>query len=495
MRFLHLTVIAIIASICLSGCKSTEKAAISHDISGKDNNKTQTDAAGSIGQYSISKKQLEHRLRGELLHANERNSDLPMPLSPELMLKEMLFEKAMIIEGRNRGYLEQGYNQKLVDDFRKKYLYKKILDKYVKKHLEITDKDIQKKMNEDPTLEWNQAEKLVTRERTVKLLDEYHENLLNKYKVNKYKENYSKIIELHGKLKSQSPGAGRMTFVRVKQVAQDLTDSEKSIVLASFDDKKITSKDWFYQICDMSPPSRPDNLNTPAGVDNILDNTIKIHLFVHEAVQKGLSQTEEFRILLERREEKVLLHSMKYMIMKQIAENYTDKQLKDLYESNKELFKKDDKIKIRQMWCSSFESARKAREAWEKGEDFNKLQKEYCNLKWKNSRYVHRHNEGIYFDRFEKASEGDIIGPIKGVYKEEEFKWRVLKITEKKSRGYNQFNDNYKRTVKSKIWYQKKQKARENLKKELFKKYNAEINEDVLDQVKDPLELQRATFD
>ena len=71
----------------------------------------------------------------------------------------------------------------------------------------------------------------------------------------------------------------------------------------------------------------------------------------------------------------------------------------------------------------------------------------------------------------------------------------MLKITEKKSRGYNQFNDNYKRTVKSKIWYQKKQKARENLKKELFKKYNAEINEDVLDQVKDPLELQRATFD
>jgi hypothetical protein len=438
-----------------------------------------------IGDCIITKEDLMTRLMMELRpKPYEHRVDFEAA-DANTVLTKMIAEKAMVMEMRKEGYVVDEIVSTSLRRTTERNLAKLLLEKQLKNKIKVEESEIKTTMKAN-NLTRERAKQMLERTKAKRFIDEYYDGIMKKRNVKKLRDNFARAAQIHLRLLLQPKEQQRLRFIRLKQVRDELTSEEKNIVLASFDGGRVTLKDWFNTLCDMSPPSRPRDLHTLDGVERLLDNALRLPLFVAEAKELGLDRDKN--LLKEDRERKdgVLLGEARKRKMRDIPEP-NEQEMVAYFKENKGAFGTPPMIKIDQIWCQDLATAQKVKGQLKSEKDFESVRQKHSLQKEGSPFDTHPGEEGIFFQDLWKSEPNDIVGPIKGFYGAE-IKWRVVKILEKKPAKNEGYSDNVKNHVKMKITEERRNKALDKYRKELLRKYPYTIYRDRIEDI-DPLDI------
>jgi len=426
-----------------------------------------------IGDYFITKEELEERLRVEIRPAYEEYSGKVEPVDAKTVLMKMIAEKAMVIDARKQNLLEDKGVAERLKQFRERGLVDLLLRNQLQGKLTVTDAEIEEKMKASPKLTRERAEGMLKSQKARKLVDQFYDELYKKRHVRKFNHNFPKVVRIHQGLLLESAKKNRMAFIRIKQV-KNLPPEEKNVLLAVYEGGIITLKDWFDMLCESSPPSRPKDLNTVEGVERLLDRTLRMPLFVAEAKERGLEKDEDYQKRVKYQEDMRLLGLVRSRKFREVTDEISDEEIVAHFNENKRKFAIPPRIKIDQIWCQDFETARQVKAELTRGKDFEAVKQEYSVAKETKPFNTVPAGEGVFFDDLWRGQPNDILGPIKGFYGRG-LMWRVVKILEKKPSEPVEFSDDIKGRVKESIRSERRQAAMDQYRKELFEKHQYKI--------------------
>jgi len=438
-----------------------------------------------IGPYSITREELEKQWLMDLrpYDYDYYDEEAPPPDAMETLVK-MVGEKAMVLEARAKGMLE---NERITDTA-KRYRQKRLASLLVQTRLEgkvnASESEIEAKMKSDPKLDKARAEQMVKSDKARALWGRYYQQIYKKRNVKKFKENYSKVRQAHRRLLHQPEYPRRQSWILNSQVRSQLTPEEKQTVLATFDEGKITLEDWFNSLCDVVPPRRPKVVNDSV-VDKFVDAALQMPLLVAEAKSLGLHKNPELIEQVREYEDRLLLGKVRSGIYKDVNEP-TEQQMKGYFKENKEKFANSASIKIDPIWCNTLAEAKKVRAELDEGKDFEQLKQKYSLEKELKAFTTQPGNETIFWDKLWAADPNTIVGPVKGFYRDG-VKWRVVKVLEKNPAKPKEYDENMLPQIKNRMMSEKRDTMLAEYRKELLAKYTHHIyadkvkNIDVLD--------------
>jgi len=448
---------------------------------------TDPNIVAKIDLYTISKDELEERLMRELRpNPYELRGEDETP-DAESVLMEMIAEKAMVMEARKQNLHEDETTHKVIKDFKDKRFVNSLLLDYLKGKITVTNDEIDKHIKANPDMDRERAKAMLTRAKSGQLLDKYYDQLYKKFHVRKLSENFYKTAQIHNRLLNWPKEPRKATFIRIRQIKEELTPEEQNIVLATYDNGKITLKDWFDTLCEMSPPSRPKDLNTRQGVENLLDRALKMPVFVAEAKLLGYDKDE--KILKEAREyeDRILLNKARKEKIKDIIGPVPEEQIIDYFNKNKKEFGTQNMIMIDQIWCQDLKTAQKVKSELDDGKDFEAVKQAYSFEKKSTSYNTSFSSEGMFFKDLWNSEPNEIVGPIKGFHIDG-IKWRVVKIMEKTPAKIKEYSADMNREIESKVLTKQRNAALEEYRKELMEKYSYEMYADRIKDV-NPLDI------
>jgi len=279
------------------------------------------------------------------------------------------------------------------------------------------------------------------------------------------------------------------------QIREELSEEQRNIPLAKFDGGTVTIKDLLLQIHGITPNKRPRNLNTMQGIDELLDKTAPMRLWVSEAKRFGFHKKAEYIRTARDREDKYLFSMVRREVVMPVAEA-TDAEVREYFEQNKEDFRKKDSLKIDQIWCEDLETANKVRAELDGGKDFATTREQYSLKKRQRPIRASVESDGVFLTELWAAEPNDIVGPLKGFYPvidrqrlqtRWEIKWRVVKILEKELGAPRDFSKSAS-GVEGVIKRQRRKAALDTRRNELLQKHKYTL---YLDRVKgiDPFEI------
>ncbi len=440
-----------------------------------------------IGDYVITGEELEKRLMMELRPDDYENyNEQAEPVDAKTVLMKMIAEKAMATEARKEGYLEDEMTQALIKRYRQRRLVNLLLQKRLQGKVTVTDSEIKEKMKADPKLDQARAEAMLKNTKMRILFDQYYKQIYEKFHVEKLTDNFPKAVEIHQRLLLRPKTPRRMNFIRISQIRDELTPKEKNIVLATYDHGKITLKDWFETLCESAPPSRPRDLNTVKGVERLLERTLSMPLLVSEAELLGLDKDKNLLKQVREYEDRRLLSEAKLAKYKEV-EDPTTEQIAAYFDKNKEVFRTHRTLKIDQIWCQDLKAARKVKAELDSGEDFESVREKYSLEKKGTSFHTAPGGEGMFWEDLWKGDPNEIVGPIKGSYRDG-FKWRIVKILEKNPGEVKEYSSDMENRVKWRMVGEQRNALLEKYSKELLGKYPYEIYADRIKDI-DPLDI------
>ncbi|MBA7630273.1 hypothetical protein ES703_37794 [subsurface metagenome] len=440
-----------------------------------------------IGDYVITREELEKRLMMELRPDDYENyNEQAEPVDAKTVLMKMIAEKAMATEARKEGYLEDEMTQALIKRYRQRRLVNLLLQKRLQGKVTVTDSEIKEKMKAEPKLDQARAEAMLKNTKMRILFDQYYKQIYEKFHVKKLTDNFPKAVEIHQRLLLRPKTPRKMNFIRISQIRDELTPKEKNIVLATYDHGKLTLKDWFETLCESAPPSRPRDLNTVKGVERLLERTLSMPLLVSEAELLGLDKDKNLLEQVREYEDRRLLSEAKLAKYKEVKDPATE-QIAAYFDKKKEAFRTHRTLKIDQIWCQDLKAARKVKAELDSGEDFESVREKYSLEKKSNPFHTGPGGEGMFWEDLWKGDPNEIVGPVKGSYREG-FKWRIVKILEKKPGEVKEYSSDMENRVKWRMVGEQRNALLEKYGKELLGKYPYEIYADRIKDI-DPLDI------
>jgi peptidyl-prolyl cis-trans isomerase C len=450
----------------------------------------QPDTVARIGDYAITKKELEQKLMAKIRPYNYEQLDEQVEtFDINEVLLEMVAEKAMIMEGRKQGYLQDEEIGIVIDRFKDRKLANMAWLKYIqgrKGALEVTEEEIDKQVKANPKLNQARAKLQLQRQKATQLFEQYYNQLCEKFHLKKESANFLKAAQIHDRLLSKPKTPRKQWWILTTQIREELIPEERDTVLATYDGGKITMKDWLYALMEMSPPSRPKDLNTEKGVETFLNRALRVPIFVAEAKSLGFDKDKDFLQELREREDMSLLGKTMSEKVKDVNEP-TEAQIIAYFEKNKEKFGTPRTLRIDQIWCSDLETANKVKTELESGKDFEAAKTEYSLQKQGKPVNIYPGSEGIFFQDLWKGDPNQIVGPIKGFYSEG-LKWRIVKILEKKPAEIKEYSADMKNRIKWRMMGEQKETILADYRKELLQKYPYKIYVDRIKDI-DPLDI------
>jgi hypothetical protein len=440
-----------------------------------------------IAYYTITKGELEKRLMTELYPRDHGHYDEnARPADAKTVLLKMVAEKAMIIEARAEGYLDDEKTSASIKRFAERKLVNLLLQRYIEGKINVTEDEIKQRMQADPKLDKARAKAIVERAKANILLDQYYKRIYGKSEVKKLSQNFPTVIKIHQRLLSNPRQTRKVNFIRTSQVRDDLSQQEKSIVLAQYKTGKITINDWFTALCDIVPPRRPRDLNTPKGIDQLLERALRMPLMVSEAKSLGLDRDKDFVKQIRDYEDRRLLGEAKSAKRKELKEP-TAEQIIVYFAKNKESFGTGKSLKIDLIWCQDLKTARQVKAALESGKDFEAVRKQYSLEKQGKAFTTHPSSEGLFWKDLWAGQPNQIIGPVKGFYIQG-ISWRIVKILEKTPGKEKPYSSNMETQVKNRMMSEQQKVLIDLHGKELLKKYPYQIYPDSIKDI-DPLDI------
>lgn len=471
----------IILSLCC-----TEKAREAAD-KGTTQKETEPNVVARIGDYTITKDELEKKLMMEIRpNPYEPRSETETPDAKTVLMK-MIAEKAMVIEARKQNLHKDETILVVLKKFKEKNLVNLLLRNHLQSKINITDSEIDEKMKSDPKLDRAQAKAMLARDKSGEIIGQYYNELYKKLNVQKKSDNFYKTAQIHERLLRNPKEPRKAVFIRINQVKNELTPEEKNIVLATYDNGKITLKDWFDALCELSPPNRPRDLHTPQGVERLLERALRMPIFVAEAKSYGFDKDENLLKQVTEYEDGMLLNKARREKIKDIKGPIPDEQIVDYFNKNKGLFGTQDTLKIDQIWCQDIKTAQKVKAELDNGKDFEAVKQAYSLEKESIPYNTSRGSEGIFFEDLWKPDPNEVVGPIKG-FRRDGIKWRIVKILEKTPSTLTEYSVDNKRRIESKMMEQQRNTTLEKYRKDLLEKYSYEIYADKIRDI-DPLDI------
>jgi hypothetical protein len=441
----------------------------------------------NIGDYTVTNQELQQRMLREIRPSGYGNyNEVPGPVDAKSVLLKIIAEKAMIIEARKNGYLKDESLAPLIQRERDKRLVNLLLQRQLQPKLIVTEAEIQQRMKADPKLTKERAEVMVKRAKARILFSKYYAYIYKKFNAKKVTENFPLVVQVHQRLLTQPKKPRKGEFIRITQTKEEITEEEQNIVLVTFDKGKVTLKDWFASLCEMSPPSRPKNLDTVKGVERLLDRTLSMPLLLAEALTQGLDKDKELLLAMKEYEDRRLLNKVINDKARE-AKQPTSEEIMIYFGKNREIFRKDKKLKIDTIWCQDIKTAKQAKAELEKSGDFEAVKQKYSLQKTTKPFNTYPSGEGLFWNDLWKGDPNDIIGPMKGFYRRG-IGWRIVKILEKNPGELTGYSADMDNRIKSKIMSERREAILEQYRNELLKKYTYQI---YIDKIKgiDPLNI------
>lgn len=475
-----IVMVAAVMMAALPSCRPAEKPA----ASGADG-----DAAivvAKIGDVTITKAELTERLAQEVRPQRYDYDPTRPPATPEGVLQRMLAEKAIALEARQQGVLEDDTVRSSVDRFRTRQLISSFVNDYVMENVPVSESEIKQAVSEDPNLSSEQAEMKVRSAKVRPVLDAFYQQLLEKFKVEKVTENFQQVSRIYQRLKMQPKEPRKQTvfWITNKQIHDELTDEEKQIVLARYTGGQVTLLDWFKTLSDIAPPGRPKNLRTSEGVDQLLDRTLQPVIWMAEAVARGYDKNEQFLEQLRAREDMFLLGKVRSDKYKQV-EKPSDEEVKAFFEANPERFAKNASLKVEQIWCADRKTAEQARQMLADGASGESVNEAHGLRESAKAYNIFPSSEGVFWDELWKAEPNDVVGPVKG-FSDTGIQWRVVKVLEKTPAEASPYSDTVANQAQSALMSQKREAIMAAYEAELLAKYPHEVYADKIKDI-DPL--------
>jgi uncharacterized protein YneF (UPF0154 family) len=448
----------------------------------------ESEVVAEIGDYVITRGELAERLVREI-RGDPEDREIPNEwVEAEEVLLKMIAEKAMIMEGREKNYLEG-------DTTFQRFYDERLVSLLLQRHLEgktgVTDSEVDSKMKSDPKLNEARARAMVEGAKQREAVEDFYKEICERRKVRKVKHNFPKAAQIHQRLlyRPQSPRKGY--WITRRQMEEELTTAEKNLVLATYDGGSVTLMDWLGALHQISPPKRPRDLQTIQGVERLLDSAMRLPIFVTEAKARGLDKDEAFVKQIREREDRILYSKVQRKLFEGLAKP-TDEEAADYFDKHKKEFRTVDKLKMEQIWCEDLKTAQKVKDELDKGGDFKSVRQQYALNKKAGPVDTSIEKEGIFFKDLWKGEPDQIIGPVGGFYRARErrasnweIRWRVVKVLEKnpgRMRAYSKAES----AVKRRIRREQREAAAAKHRKELLEKYSYRIYSEKIKNI-DPL--------
>jgi peptidyl-prolyl cis-trans isomerase C len=444
-----------------------------------------------IGDYLITRQELEKRLIHDLRMANCPSCSDTGQVDAETVLRNMVAEKAMIMDGRERNLLQN--NVRFKEDMEGK-LTGLLFQNELAGKITVTEAEISRRMKADPDLDRAKAMRAVQISKYRKAGDEFYEGLYKKLNAEKLRYNFPKAAQTHQRLLLRPAKQRSGYWIQNRQVDEELSEQEKNLILAKYDGGEVTLYEWFRAVCAPAPPKRPRDLGTVEGVERLLDRAMRVPIFVAEAKLRGLDKEPGYVEVVRNREEHDLIGEIRLEIDGKI-EDPSKEQMQEYFNKHKEEFKSPDTVKIDQIWCQDLQTARKAKSELDGGADFPAVKQQYSLRKKEQAYNTSSKSERMFFEDLLKGEPNQIVGPVKGFYAGDnprqpdwQIKWRVVKILQKKPGKLRDYNASVERDVISKLRRRKRAAAFLNYGQELLAKYPHKI---YTEKVKDinPLDI------
>ncbi len=448
-----------------------------------------TDIVARISDYVITKEELKQRVMEEIYPFQHGGFETPKSVDVKAVLEKIIAEKAMAMEARKLGYLEDEDVIAVIKRYKDRRLANLVLNKYIQprqSEIAVTDAEVESQIKANPKLSQAQARAMLQRQKANRIIEQYYNQLCEKFHFKKEDQNFPKAAEIQQRLLNTPKIPRQQWWITSSQIKDELTAEEKDLVLATYDGGKVTLKDWFNSLMEIAPPSRPKDMNTPAGVERLLNQTLKLAIFVAEAKATELDKEPGFVKEVRLREDENLLGKAMQEKVKDVKEP-NEQQIIAYFERHKEYFGTPNILKIDQIWCQDRSTAENVNSELQAGKDFESVKKEYSLQKQSKTVETSADSEGIFFDELWKGEPNQVVGPVKGFYPEG-VKWRIVKILEKKPAVLKEYSNDIKNGVKLRIMDERRNAILAEYRKELLGKYPSEIYADRIKDV-DPLNI------
>jgi len=446
-----------------------------------------SDIVAVAGDYIITREELEKRLMMELYpYDYDDYSEEAEPADAKTVLMTMVAEKAMVTEARKQGYLEDETIHASIKRYRESRLVNLLLQRHLQGRITVTEDEIRQRMQADPTLDEARAKAAIERVKANSILDQYYKQIYEKSHVKKLSENFLRAIDIHQRLLHRPKKPRNVPFIRTYQVKDELTPEEKNIVLAEYDRGKVTLKDWLDALCEIAPPRRPTTLNTPKGVEQLLESALRMPLLVSEAESAGLDKDGSLLKLVREYEDRRLLSEAKLAKQNEVKEPTTE-QIIVYFSKHNEAFGTSNRLKIDLIWCEDLKTARMAKAELDRGKDFELVKQKYSLEKEGKPFDTSVGSEGLFWKDLWAGDPNEVVGPVKGFYREG-ITWRIVKILEKKPGQVKPYSNEMAKQVKGRIMSEQKKTLVAQYGQELLKKYPYKIYPDRIKDI-DPLNI------
>ena len=446
------------------------------------------DVVAKIGDLVITRAELEERLVRELRPREEEFPTESKPVTAEATLNVMLAEKAMSLEGRRLGFLNDESIHQRMEELERNRLAMMVQESLFPGPPAVTPADVNAVLKERPQLKPDQAKLLAQRAAALKIFNQFYSKLVEKFHLRKVPANFATAAQIHQRLllKPVEPRGPGEYWIKNSQVRTELSEKERNLALATYDGGQFTLKDWFQVICNIAPPRRPSDLGTAAGVEKLLDSALRLPILVAEAKTRGYDKDPKLRAEIRQREDQELLYKTQDERLKG-AKEPTAEQIKAYFEKNQGRFSQAAKVKISQIWCESLQVAQEIKAALDKGENFESLRTARSLQKQEEPHNVSAIGEGIFWADLWKADPNQTIGPLRGFYSSG-VKWRLVRILEKTPARVQPYSEQIANGVKWAMISEQRQRLLEAYQKELVAKYPHEVFADRIKGM-DPLEI------
>ncbi len=441
----------------------------------------------TIGEYEVTKADVVQRFMDDVRPHDDLSIEKAEAMTPFESVRRILAEKAMIIDARKNGLLKNDEVASSIMDWKSRRLASKLVQNYLEGKITVSEREIQAMMKMNEKLDRVAATSMIRSAKAKKMLDRYYQEVVEKANIQKVEDNIPIGAKVHLRLLTNPKTPRRMQFIRNSQIREEMTDKEKNLVLATYNGGVFTLKEWFHALSQIAPPRRPRGLSTPSGFESFLDKAIRMPLLVKEAELQGLDKQGDFQEKLKFQEDLRLVSKVKMDLFKAIEEP-NEADIARYYEEHKKELVTERSVKVEQIWCENRATAEKVRAQLEAGKDFEDLKQEYSLRKDSKPHNVYGGSEGMFFDDIYAADPNEVIGPLKGFY-ESGFKWRVVKVLEKKAgRSLDLSDENDRNRVKWKLWGELRNEAIDRIANELLEKYPHTIYSERLEKI-DPLDV------
>ena len=427
-----------------------------------------------IGPYTITREELEKQLLMDLRPSDyDYYDEDARPADAMSTLVKMVGEKAMVLDARAKGMLEDEQTQRTVKRSRQKELASLLGRTFNQsKVVVVSESEIAAKMKSDPRLDEATAKKVVENSKRRALGNQYYLEIYRKLHVKIQRENFSKVSQVHQRLLRRPIAPRPQSWIKNSQVREELTPVEKGIVLATYDKGQITLEDWLNTLCEVVPPRRPKTADEKV-VDQYLAAALQMPLLVTEAESLGLHRNAEFLKQVRDYEDRLLLGQANAARYKDANEPTTE-QMVAYFNENKETFGTSKSLKIDQIWCDDLAAAKKVRAELDAGKDFEQVKQQYSLEKKLKAFNTQPGSEAIFWKDLWVADPNAIVGPVKGFY-QQGVKWRVVKVLEKKPAESKEYNEQMLPRIKDRMMTRQREALLAASRKKLLEKYTHQI--------------------